>query len=410
MPMPDSVKALLDPKSEPAEGAQVPLAASQWMSVLDLAVTPHLLRTYILETPTADSALRSLIRFLVSKPKHSQEDRDKVDWLATHLFKLREESKHRPAVWPKADVMEILEGIAFPPLSKLSEDLLMELPALLDEVKYFRTFSQITDSHIIQRVRDLKNQFGDDFFHPDMLTAIVNYNLFFGKQFQGLMQDAVRQVHEFAKSEPNTPAPDEKLLLSTDYRLTGDALRQLGNLGRTETPQQATEGNLASQQATPEQQLKQLGVDATQENLYLRNRTEELLMRVRSNPSMTSVPNSFAPLMLDEWETSAMRNPYPDSEQSFRADFARGITRALAIMYRIYEEIPQFLEKKGTEYLWKRHYDSLVYLLYEGRNQKEMLLQLSSSSGGRGLKDKAKQLELTAQKLDIGLSKVAELF
>ena len=158
------------------------------------------------------------------------------------------------------------------------------------------------------------------------------------------------------------------------------------------------------------QQLKQLGVDAVQETLYLRNRTEELLMRVRSNPSMTSVPNSFAPLMLDEWETSAMRNPYPDSEQSFRADYARGITRALAIMYRIYEEIPQFLEKKGTEYLWKRHYDSLVFLLYEGRNQKEALLQLSSSSGGRGLKDKAKQLELTAHKLDIGLSKVAELF
>ena len=166
----------------------------------------------------------------------------------------------------------------------------------------------------------------------------------------------------------------------------------------------------AGQPQTPEQQLKQLGVDAEQESLYLKSRIEELLMRVRGNPAITSIPNSFAPLMLDEWESSAMRNPLPETEQSFRADFSRGITRAIAIIYRIYEEIPHFLEKKGTEFLWKRHYDSLVYLLYEGRNQKEALLQLSSSAAGRGLNEKAKQLSQTAGKLDVGLAKVAELF
>jgi hypothetical protein len=100
----------------------------------------------------------------------------------------------------------------------------------------------------------------------------------------------------------------------------------------------------------------------------------------------------------------------PDAEQSYRADFARGICRAITIIYRIYEEIPQYLEKKGTEYLWKRHYDSLVFLLYEGRRHKEALQQLAAASEKRGLLEKAKQLQGTSQKLDTGLAKVAELF
>ncbi|MSO20970.1 MAG: hypothetical protein EXQ56_11015 [Acidobacteria bacterium] len=225
-----------------------------------------------------------------------------------------------------------------------------------------------------------------------------------------MFQDTLRQVHEFAKSDPNTEAPDERKLLSSDYRLTDTAFSNLGRHGRKESNDHSAAGNLASQQLSPEQQLKQMGVDAEQESLYLRNRVEELLMRVRGNANTTSIPNSFAPLQLDDWEAGAMRNPFPESEQSFRADYARGITSAIAIVFSIYEEIPQYLEKKGTEFLWKRHHDSLVYLLYEGRNHKDFLLQLSASSGDRGLNEKARQLQTTANKLGVGLGKVAELF
>ena len=79
-----------------------------------------------------------MIRFLVSKKAHSQDDRDKVDWLTTYLFRKREEQKRRPTSWPKADVEEILDGFEFPMLSRYAEDLLMEVPALLDEVKFGR--------------------------------------------------------------------------------------------------------------------------------------------------------------------------------------------------------------------------------------------------------------------------------
>ena len=387
--------------------AQVPAPeeAGHWLELLNLAVTPHLLRTYALENKPQEADISALIRFLVAKASHTQEDRDKVDWLATHFFKQREERDKRPTAWPKADLMEILSGLEFPGLSRKTEELLTEMPSLLDEVKFFRSFSEITDSHIIQRARDLKNEFGEEFFHPEVLSAIVNYNLIFGKQFYGLFQESIRQVHAFAKSNASATSPDEKQLLASDYRLTGAAFSNISNLSRQDA---ATEES--AEPATPEKQMKQLGVDAEQESLYLKNRIEELVMRIHSNPSMTTVPNSFAPLMLDEWEVNAMRSPLPESEQSFRADFSRSITRSIAIVYRIYEEIPQFLEKKSTEFLWKRHYDSLVYLLYEGRNQKETILQLSNSAATRGLSEKAKQLHHTATKLDSGLAKVAELF
>src|SRR5262249_24055586 len=137
---------------------------------------------------------------------------------------------------------------------------------------------------------------------------------------------------------------------------------------------------------------------------------DELTMRLRSNLNMNSVPNSFAPLLLSEWEAAAFRTLFPEAEESFRADFARGLCRSIVVIYRIYEEIPQYLEKKGTEYLWKRHYDSLVYLLYEGRSQKDVLGQLATASEKRGLPEKSRQLQASIQKLDTSLGKVAELF
>ena len=100
---------------------------------------------------------------------------------------------------------------------------------------------------------------------------------------------------------------------------------------------------------------------------------------------------------------------YPEKEQSFRAEVARSICHAIAIICRIYEEIPLYLEKKGTEYLWKKHYDALVYLLYEGRKHKDALLKLAAVSQQRGLREKAKQLQVTAEKLDAGLKKAAEV-
>ena len=407
-PLPRSVEEALSHNSSASAAEVVGELQRQWLSLLDLAVNPHQLRSIVIEQKMGESSLESLIRFLAAKPVHSQADRDKVDWLTTHMFKLREERSRQPVGWPKSAVLEILRGFEFPPLTRYAEDLLNEMPSLLDEIRYFETFSQVTDSHIVQRGRDLKNQFGEEFFHPDVLTAIVNYNLLFGKRFHELFQGTVQKVHDFAQARPEAIPPDAQQLLQSDYRSTADAFRQLGDLGRKEGLQQVAPS--VAEGGSLEQQLKNLGIDSAQETVNLRNRMEELAMRLRTNLGITSIPNPFSPLPLQEWESSAFRTQYAESEQTYRAEFAHAVRHAIAIISRIYEEIPLYQDKKGTEYLWKKHYDALVYLLYEGRAHRETMLRLAVVSQQRGLLEKAKQLQLTAQKLDTSLAKVAALF
>ena len=412
VPVPQSVEAALAQNDSTAPGDRLPESCRHWLSVLDLGVNPRRLRDYVLTQKPAEATLLALIRFLVGKKPHLETDQDKLDWTLTHLFKKREEESGRPLGWPKSAVQEILQGMPFLSLSQYAQDLLMELPSLIDEFKYYEHFYQITDSHLIKRGRDLKNQFGAEFFHPEALGAIVNYNLLFGKKFYELFQETTKKVREIAKE--HLPS-DTAELLRSDYRSTAAAFRQLGELGRKEAlrapaPAPAPAPKTDSPRTSLDQQLKHLGVDSTQEALNLRTRAQELSLRLQSNPTITAIANPVAPLPLNEWESNALRAQYPESEQTFRAEFARGVCRAIAILARIYEEVPLYIQKKGTEFLWKKHYDSLVYLLSEGRKQKQVLLDLAAVSEQRGLREKAKQLEVTAQKLDTGLSRVAGIF
>ena len=65
---------------------------------------------------------------------------------------------------------------------------------------------------------------------------------------------------------------------------------------------------------------------------------------------------------------------------------------------------------RDTEYLWKKHYDALLYLLHEGRRHKDTLARLPSVSQQKGLLEKSKQLLLTAAKLETTLAEVAAIF
>jgi len=412
IPLPQSVEeAIARKNSIPAEQT-APESWVQWLAMLDLAITPHKLRSYVTEEDAPELAIVALIRFAVSKKSRADADQDKVDWLLTHLFKKREEQRGIPTGWPRVEVREILQGFEFPPLSQYAQDTLMEVPTLLDEIKYFSNFHQITDSRAIERGRDLKNQFGEEFFHPDALAAIVNYNLLLGKKFYGLIQEISQRVQEFARAQTDRSAPDTKALLQSDYRSTADAFRNLSELDRKEPAPAAREakGTPAPQADSLEQQLKRLGVDPAGEILHLRNRIQELSMRFRSNLATVTVPNPFSPVHLNDWEATAFRAQYPESEQTFRADFARTVCHAIAVISRIYEEIPLYQEKRSTEFLWKKHYDALVFLLYEGRKHKEALLKLSAVSQQRGLHEKAKQLQATAEKMDGALAKAAAIF
>ncbi len=417
-PFPEQVQEVLNKADSASSSQPASEPAQQWLALLDMAVQPQPLRGYLKEHDVGEPALQAMIRFLVAKKNHSQADRDKVDWLVTHLFKVREEQSNNLTGWVKSAMEDILKGIAFSPLSANAQAAMAEIPALLDEVRYFESFSQITDSRIIQRGRELKNQFGEEFFHPDVLTPIVNYNLLFGKIFHAMLQETMQKVHGLARGQPdsNTPDPDE--LLRSDYRSTADAFRQLTELGREQESKKTAANARADSAQTDsgksavewERQMKNLGVDPAIQAAHLRNRMQELTVRLRAKQTITALPMFGKPLALYDWESSAFRTEYAESEQTFRVEFARSLCHAISIISRIQEELNSYREKKNTEYLWKKHYDSLLYLLYEGRQHKDTLARLSSISQQKGLLEKSKQLLLTAEKLETTLSEVADIF
>jgi len=166
----------------------------------------------------------------------------------------------------------------------------------------------------------------------------------------------------------------------------------------------------AGQPSEVEEQLTELGINVALEALSLRRRKEEIKTRLKTNPSLKSLPGPLTSLALMDWESIAFRSDYPDTEESFRVEFARGICHAVSILVRIDEELAAYHEKKGTEYLWKRHYDSLLYLLQEGRLHKQRLGQLAVASERKGSIERAKQLLHTADRLESGLIKVAAIF
>ena len=134
-------------------------------------------------------------------------------------------------------------------------------------------------------------------------------------------------------------------------------------------------------------------------------------MLVKAHPGMSSLPGAWASLPLQEWESNSFRTDYAESEQSFRGEFARQVCHAIAILSLIDEELPAYHEKKkGTEFVWKKHYDTLLYLFQEGRTHKERLTRLAADCEGKGLIGKAKQLLQTAEKLETGLGKAAAIF
>ena len=61
-------------------------------------------------------------------------------------------------------------------------------------------FDQLMDSGVIQRVREIKQRFGDSFYHPRVLSTIAAYNVYFGSRFDQLFKQTAQQIKKFASN------------------------------------------------------------------------------------------------------------------------------------------------------------------------------------------------------------------
>ena len=203
--------------SKPDEPLDVNLAILElklWLNLLDMAITPPMVRDELKKTKDNDTA-HALLRYYVTKSSPRSNDRDKTDCVSTFLF--RSPVPGSPNTWsrPEPDatyffmteaaqsfekeLQRALEDVPCEPIPAEHQRLVREFEFFHQELDEYRHFDQITDSSMVQRVRELKQSLGQTLYHPATLATISVWNDVFGRKFDDLFHEATRQIKTFAE-------------------------------------------------------------------------------------------------------------------------------------------------------------------------------------------------------------------
>jgi hypothetical protein len=257
VPLPVEIKDVADaPENAVALIADFKL----WLDLLDLALTPPLLRDALKSLPGFETA-HALLRYFTTKASQRAGDRDKTDCIITYLFRAPSRGDvppawHRPEVDSsyafisqsalafEADLYRALADVPSAAMPPEHVTLLQEFEYLYQELEEFRHFDQIIDSGIVQRVRELKHSLGTSFYHPDSLATLAVWNDVFGRKFDELFHDAAMQIKTFAETVQkeggsilskvegditvkNLSEVETKQILAEDYQSAQDEFRKV---------------------------------------------------------------------------------------------------------------------------------------------------------------------------------------
>lgn len=204
--------------SNPDKSAEKALEPfKNWLDVLDLAMTPSIVRDS-LKVASGFECAHALLRYYIAKASPRSGDRDKTDCVITYLFRNPPQSDGAPPAWQRPEVdssyyfvsqaaigfqghlYRALEEMEYSALPQEHVQLLHEFEFLYQELGDYRHFDQVMDSGMVQRVRELKQSLGKSFYHPEALAHLAVWNDVFGRKFDELFHDAAKQIKTFAEN------------------------------------------------------------------------------------------------------------------------------------------------------------------------------------------------------------------
>jgi hypothetical protein len=392
----------------------------RWLHLLDMAITPAMLRQAL--TPETDSEVaEALLRYFVRRREATDVNRDKTDLVATFLYR----HPRVPGQWEQSGygldgalplspfeiaLIEILADSDVPSLPEEHVQLLRRFDPFLQEVSRFRDFNSLIDSGMIGRVRELKQWLDASFYHPGVLATVSAYNAAFGKKFDELFVNALGEIKNFGQAleemggtilttvdgvevtVEHVAAIEEKQLLQADYGSAFEKFRRVSKLKKeldrrppirrallTPAGQTTRVGGSAAAGAKAAKVMKVAkpaaavpvfqppAITAQQlsaEEGKLRRVEESIRVFVRvADPKYRQiVPMRFFNLTLSVAEADAYGAAYLE-EKSLRADIARTLIRMISISARISTELEELKRSQKMSSLWKLHADSIVVLL-----------------------------------------------
>jgi len=256
VPVPAEIKIVSD---TPANIEEHNHNFKMWLDLVDMALTPPLIRDALKTLPGFETA-HALLRYFTNKASQRSGDRDKTDCIITYLFRTKIQGEQQAWQRPEVDssyafisqaalafeaaLYRALEDVPSESMPPEHVTLLQEFEYLYQELEEFRHFDQIIDSGIVQRVRELKQSLGKSFYHPDSLANLGVWNDIFGRKFDELFHDAAVQIKTFAESVQreggsilsrvegditikNLSEVETKELLAEDYQTAQDEFRKV---------------------------------------------------------------------------------------------------------------------------------------------------------------------------------------
>lgn len=440
----------------------------RWLAVLDLAIAPIVVRDALRDALPRETS-EALMRYFIEKASHTEGDRDKTDCIATALYRSSPEgNKVAPDTADRyhfiAKMADAFEGVitstlgdnGIPQIKDEHRQLLREFEFLHQEVDDFRTFDQLMDSGIVQRVRDIKQSFSDSFYNPKVLANVAVYNTTFGKRFDELFRAAAVQIKSFAVAVQTEGASimsrvdgditvkhlaevEDSKIMSQEYGKAQENFRQISKFKKVvdkndksrgarrapvSVPAQAPTGGYQPVQATPSlatgmaarhaaqtaqapEVTSMNSMPAQQQNSIedgkIRLQLDAMRTFVRvADKSCFVVPLVKGVINITAAEAEALRAEF-GAEKSFRSDYANTVCQMLAIMARLVVEQEEFRGKQKSAYLWKPHADSITYMMQMSVGVIESATKIAGLAEGRGLADKSAAMKATIAKFGSAL-------
>jgi len=424
-------------------------AMRRWLRLLDMAITPAMLRRAFNEQTDPEIA-EAMLRYFVRKREHLEADRDKTDIVATFLYR----HPRVPGQWEQRGygldgslplspfeiaLIEILADSDSPPLPEEHIQILRRFDPLEEQVLRFRDLNALLESGIIQTVRQLKQTLDDSFFHPGVLATIAPYNATFGSKFDELFHGAAKEIKDFAGeledqggtilgsvdgvdvTVDQVKAMDEERLLELDYSHALDKFRRVSKLKQTleqKPPVKRGSKQARSAQAPkpavktsstvtvrPPFNLKTMRKAVTPQQVASEEtkllKVEEsvrIFVRVADPKFRQVVPMRFFNLTLTPAEADAYCSDYLE-EKSLRAGVARVLLRLVAVTARIITEMEELKRANNSPSLWKLHADSLVTLLEIASNATENSERVITLAAQRGHRQQVEEIQTSLKKL-----------
>jgi len=404
------------------------ITMQQWLNLLDLAITPVLVRDALKTAPQRE-ALEALLRFYILRGSLADDDRDKADFLATHLYRhppswlgtgVRTPGQTEDADFAadfERELILIVGEAQVPPIPEERRQLVREFEFIRQEVGDIRHFEQLTDSGVVQRVRDIKHALGPSFYHPHALARVASYNAYFGRRFDELFHQAAEEIKSYAariQQEGGSMASrvegdvtvqhladvaeNQQKILRRDYRHAQEQFRKVAGYKKAVRAKGAAASSLAGP-ATPApgtaprvmaptpSGLRTAAVQAEESKLRVVIESIQHFVRAAEPNSASVVPLRNVNVPLSPVEVDAFRANF-SGEKSYRADYAGSLIRMAALFARIRSETVDYQAKRDSAYLWKPHADSMTYLVRAAQLELDKSERVKNTAEQRGLKDK----------------------